>query len=69
MARLVTKYAAALGLAGALTLKHLRTFEPHQPGMGEIEGDCKTQHAVGCKEFLRQPHVQPGHELRAASSR
>src|SRR5262245_5630217 len=53
VARLVPQDATAFGLAGALAFEHLRALQTHQPPVGEIEGDRKSQDAVGSKELLR----------------
>jgi hypothetical protein len=58
MPGLMAKNASGFALAGSFHLEHLAAFEPHEPGMGKVEGYCETKHAVGVEEFLRQIHVR-----------
>ena len=66
--RLMAKDAAAFGLACALAFEHLRSLQPHQAGVHQIEGYCEAQHPLGSEELLRQPHMRkrddvPGSKL------
>jgi hypothetical protein len=58
VARFVAKDAPAFGLASALHLEHLATFELHQARMRQIEGNGKTKHALGIEEFRGKVDVR-----------
>src|SRR5215471_3932499 len=59
MSSLVTQDAQALAFAGPFNLKHLRTFQFHQPRMSKVKRYGEPAHAVGCKPFFRQPDMRP----------
>ena len=60
---LVTHDTAALGLASAFALQHLRALEPHQARVREIERHSKSRHAIRREELLRQSHMRASDDI------
>ena len=52
---LVPENPPAFRFSRTFDLQHLRTLEPHEARMREIEGNGKPEDAVGTEELLRQP--------------
>jgi hypothetical protein len=47
----------------AFRLEHLGAFQPRQPGMGQVERDGRTRHALGRKPLLAEPEMRAKTDL------
>ena len=54
----VPQDAHALDFGAALDFPHEFALELHQPRMGQVKGNRKPRHTIGCKPFGGQPHVR-----------